>query len=63
MWVIHLATYTRIRTWAVSIMEQDIITSHGMEPITIQGRLPMGTVFTIIPIPGGVSHSGPPTAG
>ena len=63
MWVIHLAMYTRTRIWAVSIMEQDIITSHGMKPITIQGQLPTVTVFTIIPIPGGVSRLGSPTAG
>ena len=63
MWVIRLAMYTRIHTWVVSIMEQDIITVPGMEPITIQGQSLMDTVFTIIPTPGGVSLSGPPTAG
>ena len=29
-------------------MEQDIITSHGMAPIIIRGRLPGGLEFTII---------------
>ena len=63
MWVIRLAIYTPTHTWAVSIMEQDIITTPGMEPITIQGQSLTVTVFTGIPTPDGVSRLGSPTAG
>ena len=56
MWDIHLDMQAHILTEVVSIMEQDTITNHGMEPIIIPGRLPMAIVFTGIPIQDGDFH-------
>ena len=56
MWDIHPAMYILTPIWAVSIMEQDIITHPGMVPIIILVRSPTDTVYTGIPIPAGDSH-------